>query len=261
MIKGTRLLALAALCVGATAGCYNAKQVNAFLHEPRTAVVGVEYRVMPPDVIAISSRHVQEIDGLSQQIRPDGKVNLPLVGEVFVAGKTPAEIEYALTEAAKEYYEQVDATVTVQSYNSQKFYVFGQVSKPGPMPWTGRDTLLDALAKAQPTQLAWPERIIVVRGDAPQEGGQAATQPSWKYWRSGVHPERPDSPRRKLTINLMAMVRQGDMANNILLQPNDIIYVQPNPFAKVGLWIQNLLFPIRPAVQTITTPAAAATAL
>jgi len=59
----------------------------------------------------------------------------------------------------------------------------------------------------------------------------------------------------------MAMVEKGDMANNILLRPNDIIYVQPNPFAKVGLWIQNLLFPIRPAVQTITTPSAAAAAL
>jgi len=171
MNKGTTLLALAAVCLGAAAGCYNPKHVNAFLHEPRAAVVGVEYHVMPPDVIMIASRYVKEIDQQTQQIRPDGKINLPLVGEVFVAGKTPAEIEQALTEASKEYYEQVDATVMIQGYNSQKFYVFGQVGQPGPMPWTGRDTLLDALAKAQPTPLAWPERIIVVRGDDPQEAG------------------------------------------------------------------------------------------
>ncbi len=256
MIKGTTLLALASVCLSAAAGCYDAKQVNAFLHEPRTAVVGVEYRVMPPDVIMISSRYIMEIDQLTQQIRPDGKVNLPLVGEVFVAGKTPAEIEHVLTEAAKDYYEQVDATVVVQGYNSQKFYVFGQVSRPGPMPWTGRDTLLDALAKAQPTRLAWPERITVVRGDDPQEGGYATTQPSRKYKRKGIHPERPDSPRNRLTVNLRAMIEKGDMANNILLRPNDIIYVQANPLAKVGLWFQNLLFPVSPAIQTITAPSA-----
>ncbi len=233
-------------CFGLT-GCYNADEVNAFLIKPRSPVSGAEYRVYPPDVISISSTHVSEINGMMQQVRPDGKINLPLLGEIMVAGKTPGEIEKDITKAASNYYEQVDATVQIAGYNSQRFYVFGQVSGPGPMPWTGRDTLLDVLAKAQPTSLAWPERIIVVRAAKPTVGGYATTQPSGQYCITGVHPPDKDKPRYKMTINLMAMVQSGDLANNILLKPNDIIYVQPNPFAKVALAIEQIFSPIRAA--------------
>lgn len=244
---------LLGLMVGLT-GCYNSDQVKAFLLEPRRPVSGLEYRVYPPDVIAVESLYVPEIQGISQQVRPDGKINLPLLGEISVAGKTPRQIEEAIKKVAKDYYEQVDATVQVVGYNSQSFYVFGQVATPGPMPWTGHDTLLDALAKTQPNTLAWPERIIVVRGAKPLEGGYATSQPSGKYRREGVHAPMKDNPSHKMTINLMAMVESGDMANNILLMPNDIIYVQPNPLASVGLALQNLLYPVRPVLEAVRVP-------
>jgi polysaccharide export outer membrane protein len=249
-----QLVAVACCCVVFASGCYDGEQIKAFLLTPRAPVSGVEYRVYPPDAIAIVSRDVPEINGVTQQVRPDGKVNLPLLGELSVAGKTPKEIEAALNELSRTYYKEVDATVTVAGYRSQSFYVFGMVSRPGPMAWTGRDTLLDVLAKARPTTLAWPERILVVRGDEPQVGGHAPEKSSWQYARTGVRPERKDQPRRRMVINLMAMVSSGDLSNNILLMPNDVVYVQPNPFARVGLMLQNLLFPIRPAVETVTMP-------
>ncbi|MDY7009777.1 MAG: polysaccharide biosynthesis/export family protein [Planctomycetota bacterium] len=228
------------------AGCYNADQVKAFLLKPRRPVSGLEYRVYPPDVISVGSLHVPEIQGISQRVRPDGKINLPLLGEISVAGKTPGQIEEDIKKAADDYYEQVDATVQVVGYNSQRFYVFGQVSSPGPISWTGHDTLLDVLSMAQPTSLAWPERIIVVRASKPIYGG-STTRPSVQYSMTGVHPPDKDNPRYKMTINLMAMVESGDLANNILLMPNDIIYVQPNPFARIALAIETFFSPIRAA--------------
>jgi len=243
------------------AGCYDPKQVNAFLLKPRAPVSGTEYRVLPPDVISISSRTVPEINRVSQQVRPDGKVNLPLLGEIVVAGRTPKEIEANVMAAASDYYEEADATVTVVGYNSQRFYVFGQVSGPGPKPWTGRDTLLDALAKAQPTTLAWPQRIAVVRAPGPQEGGREIKTGSLKYRATGRRRKDKDNPPKKMLFNLNAMIKSGDLSNNILLKPNDVIYVQANPLAKVGLAIQNLLFPVRPAVEAAATPTRAATAV
>jgi protein involved in polysaccharide export with SLBB domain len=230
-----------------TAGCYDATELNGFLSKPRSPVSGVEYRVLPPDTLQITSRRVPEINGTTQRIRPDGKINLPLLGEVSVAGKTPKEIEEAITKAAREYYDEADATVTIAGYESQRFYVYGQVGTPGPMPWTGYDTLLDALCKAHPTPLAWPERIIVVRGAEPQESGPTSqpAQGSGLYSLTGVHKEGKESPRYKMTINLMAMVKSGDLTNNILLKPNDVIYVQPNPFAEVGLAVEAFFFPFR----------------
>jgi protein involved in polysaccharide export with SLBB domain len=244
---------LGALC-GQSVGCYDAKELNAFLLQPRRPVSGLEYRVLPPDSIQITSSHVPEINNQVHRIRPDGKVNLPLVGEMFVAGMTSREIEQVIVDATKPYYREVDVTVNIAAYSSQKFYVMGQVSRPGPMPWTGHDTLLDALAQAQPTVLAWPERIRIVRGDQPQEGGRAVSEPSNQYRALGLHPEQPDNPRHAVIINLQAMIKSGDLTNNVLLMPNDVIYVQANPLAKVGLAIQNLLFPIRPTAEAMAVP-------
>ncbi len=251
-----RFAACGIVCLAMT-GCYDAREVEAFLQKPRARISGKEYRILPPDVLTITSRHVPEIDRQVQQVRPDGRINLPLIGEVMVADRTPKEVEDILNEAAKTYYDVVDATVTVTGYNSQKYFVFGQVVTPGPVAWTGRDCLLDALDKAQPTYLAWPERIIVVRGSEPREGGWASSQPTEdkKYHDTGIHPAAPDNPPHRLTVNLMAMIKHGDMANNIYLLPNDVVYVQPNPFAELGLALQSILYPVRPVLEAARVPA------
>ncbi len=239
--KFVQILASITLC-GLLAGCAGNKkieQLRAFLQEPRLEVSATEYRVLPPDVLSISSRHVPEINGQTQQIRPDGKINLPLVGEIFVAGHTPLEIETFLTRAASDYYEQVDATVKVVGYNSQRVYVFGQVLRPGPVPWTGTNTLLDVLAQVQPTELAWPERITVVRGQAPMRGG---------YMPSGKKKDGAE----KMVIDMMAMVESGDLSHNVFLRPDDVVYVPPNPFAAVGLALNNILFPTRPVFEAVS---------
>lgn len=237
------------------AGCYDPREVEAFLQRPRTAVSGVEYRVLPPDMLAVSSTYVPEINGVNVRVRPDGKINLPLLGELYVAGKTPKEIEALIRQGAGAYYEQVDANVRVVGYNSQKLYVFGEVLRPGPRAWTGCDPVLDVLATAQPTELAWAERIVIVRGSEPTQGGYGTPEGTRKYRAIGVHPQPADRPRKRLTLNLMAMVKSGDMANNVLLMPNDIVYVQPNPFAHAGLFMRKVLFPVRPVLETLRVPA------
>ena len=271
---GLFLIATVALACFLGAGCYNAGDVRSFLQAARSPVSGVEYRVLPPDALTISSVRVPEIDGLRTAVRPDGKINLPLLGEVFVADKTPKEIEQIITKAAMKYYEEADATVQVMGYNSRRFYVLGEVSGAGPMPWTGCDTLLDALAKAQPTDQAWPERILVIRGSKPRQGGFERPT-SLKYKMTGIHsyeedgmvqsgagpvdandpnaavpsgrPAEAESVQgpQKMTVNLLAMAQHGDMANNILLRPNDIIYVQMNPIDSFSRGVERITAPVR----------------
>ncbi len=229
-------------------GCYNPHAVEDFLPEAGRPLSAMEYHVYPPDVVTISSLKVPEIDGNTQQVRPDGKINLPLLGEISVAGKTPRQIEDAIDEKAKEFYDEVDSTtVIVTGYYSQRFYVFGEVEAPGPMAWTGKDTLLDALARAQPTDFAWPERITVVRGGGPQEGGYSNAQSSIQYSLIGVRPPTAGHHPKKITVNLAAMVEFGDLSNNILLQPNDVIHVRMNPFAQTALIVDQVFSPIRAA--------------
>ena len=174
MTTASRCLSVLVGCllVAAAMGCGgNNERLKAFLQEPRSPVSGSEYRVLPPDVILINSIYVSDINNFKVEVRPDGKINLPLLGEVTVAGNTPREIEAVLMAKSREFYEEVDATVQVAEFRSQKIYVFGQVTRPGPLPWTGTDTVIDVLAQVQPTPLAWPERIRVIRGKPPIRGG------------------------------------------------------------------------------------------
>lgn len=312
-------LVLALLCAS-LAGCHGGTdKLKAFLQTPRSPVSGTEYRVLPPDVIQISSIHVPDINNMRQQVRPDGKINLPLIGEIYVADQTPKEIEELLKKASKEYYEQVDATVQVAEYRSQRFYVFGQVSRPGPVPWTGCDTLLDVLATVQPMPTAWPERIHVSRGKPPMTGGYWPAKYLMKHpelqvndeppeedendnaydeeaveealpspeTETGKPPElkgksesfrvakcegddlaratkkaenaalQPDGEAHVMVINLTKMIKDGDLSRNVLLKPNDVIYVPPNPLAAFGLAVQQVLLGIQPATQTIQLPASA----
>lgn len=253
------------LVLGTTAGCrYNPEELQAFLLTPRAHVTGTDYRVMPPDSIQVTSLHVPEIAG-THRIAPNGKVNLPLLGEIYIADMTTKEIEKTLMEAAKEFYEQVDATVQVGAYNSQKFYVFtdgGGMSggviggnsggTGGPRAYTGRDALLDVLSEIDGRR-AWHERITVLRVAQPAKGGYIVPK-SRKYSWWGIQPDLADKPRYKMTFNLKAMYHEGDMSHNILLKPDDIVWVPMRPWAWFAQWVRDLVEPISPILEVVRTP-------
>lgn len=201
---------------------------QAFIQTPRPIVTATEYRVAPPDALTIYSKRVREIHNNAQTIRPDGMVVLPLLGEVFVAGMTCEEISEDLTELAATFYEDADVTVRVSSFASKKIFVFGEVGRPGPYAYDGTNRVLTTLAQAQPSRLADPSRIAVLR---PNEDGELI---------------------RRMTINLDDMVKRGDTSLDAVLEEGDIIWVPPNPLAKVGLAFQQLLLPIQPAASTVS---------
>jgi len=203
---------------------------SAFLQEPRPLVSSSTYRIMPPDIIQIDAEHVREIHGHREQVRADGRLTLPLLGSVYVAGKTPEEVGQELETMSRRYYDDAEVTLRVVSYRSQKIFVFGEVSIAGAYPYTGANTVLAMLATAQPTRLANTSRIHIHR------------------------PDRNGELTRHMTIDLDKMVRRGDMSLNAVLEEGDIIYVPPTGFASVGLALQQLLLPIQPAASVVAGP-------
>ncbi len=190
-----------------------------------------EYRIEPPDVILITSKRVREIDGHTEIVRPDGRITLPLLGSIEIAGKTPESISAELQSMAREYYEDADVTLRVTGYNSKKIFVFGEVSVPGAVPWRGTNTVLRTLAVTQPTRLADPSKIQILR---PNKDGKLV---------------------KRMTIDLNRMVQQGIIERDAVLQDGDIIYVPPTPLAAMGFAAQQLLLPIQPAAATVAGPA------
>lgn len=224
---------IAALLLLVVAGCNQTPRYtdyHAFIQEPRPVVNDTPYRIGPPDVIEFKSYRIREIDGHREAVSPDGKVNLPLLGTMVVAGKTTEEIRNELIAKAQFYYDDADVTVRVSKYASKKFFVFGQVSAPGAYFYTGANTVLNTLAQAQPTELADPTQIQILR---PSPDGQL---------------------RARMTINLDEMVTMGDTTLNAVLQEGDIIYVPANGMAKVALAMEQLLLPLRPITGVVNGP-------
>jgi polysaccharide export outer membrane protein len=113
----------------------------------RKGVVTPEYLLGPGDKLRIE---VYKDPQLSQsvQIRPDGKVTLPLVGDLEASGRTPVELRDTVTHALKEYMNNPVVTVIVVEATAATAYVVGGVTHPGAVPVQGNLTVLQALAIA-----------------------------------------------------------------------------------------------------------------
>ncbi len=226
-----RVCLAAGVLTACTTGCTPTEsEINAFIHPWEASVSASEYRVLPPDTITISSPNAPEVDGESQAIRQDGKVTLRLIGEVKVAGKTPVEIARKLESLLQQYYVDPQVSVYVSGQASKRFYVFGMVAGAGPYPYTGRDTLLHVLSRAQPTYMAWKSRVKV------------------------IHPSHEEEKRRVITVNADRLVKEGRLDQDVLLQEGDIVYVPPTPLAWVALRLQEVLGPLAPIAGTVRGP-------
>lgn len=121
-------------------------------------------------------------------VRPDGKISLPLVGEIPAAGRTPLQLEHDIAAKLKTYITDPDVTVIVEKINSQNFNILGRVMKPGSYPLTGSTTVLDAIATAGGFQdFAKQKNIYILRPGA--AGGETRLPFNYKDVIRGKHPE------------------------------------------------------------------------
>jgi polysaccharide export outer membrane protein len=81
-------------------------------------------------------------------VRSDGKISLPLVGELQAGGQTPKQLEQDITKKLASYIAEPEVTVMVQESKSQRINILGQVARPGAYQLTSSMTVLDAIATA-----------------------------------------------------------------------------------------------------------------
>jgi polysaccharide biosynthesis/export protein len=152
------------------------------------------------DVLAISVWKEPELTK-AIPVRSDGKISLPLVGEMQAAGRTPLQLEESITEKLKGFITSPEVTVIVQQVNSRKYNVLGEVSKPGSFPLTASTTIMDAIA----------------------------TSGGFKDFakKTGVYVLRkgPDGRETRLNFNYKDFIKGKNSSQNIKLEPNDTIIV------------------------------------
>jgi polysaccharide export outer membrane protein len=123
-----------------------------------------EYKIGPKDLLEISVLGVPEISKLNVRVSEEGRITLPLLGEVSVGDLTKFELEKKLAALAGEKIVlDPQVTIHIVEYRSRRVSVVGAVEKPGPFELIGRRTVLQAVAEAGGLSRDAGDEIIVIR--------------------------------------------------------------------------------------------------
>jgi polysaccharide biosynthesis/export protein len=152
------------------------------------------------DVLAINVWKETEMSR-SVPVRSDGKISLPLVGELTAAGRTPLQLEQDIAAKLKNYMTDPQVTVIVQEINSQKYNILGLVTKPGAYSLIATTTIVDAIANAGGFKdFAKKKGIYVLR-------------------------QNPGGGETRIDFNYQDFIKGKNTNQNIALKPHDTIIV------------------------------------
>jgi len=152
------------------------------------------------DLLAINVWKEPDISR-SIPVRLDGKISLPLVGEVQAAGRTPLQLEQDIASKLRNYISEPEVTVMVQQINSERFNILGQVARPGSYSLTNAATVLDAIAIAGGFRDFAKQKAIYILRQSPA-GGES-----------------------RIPFNYKDVIKGKNPAQNIKLEPRDTIVV------------------------------------
>lgn len=162
-------------------------------------VVPVDYVIGPDDALSIAFWGEPDMSA-EVVVRPDGRISLPLLGDIVAADLTPEELRAEVVKAAEPLMDSPRVTVQVREINSRKVYITGMVAQPNFYPLTGPTRVIQLIATAGGLlEYAKTKDIRVVRTDG---DAQVSFRFNYNDFREGKNLEQ-----------------------NILLQPGDTVIV------------------------------------
>lgn len=182
------------------------------------------FRLSPGDVIQVKFFYNPELED-TIELRPDGMISMPLVGELNLAGLTITEARLKLEELYSGIIRQPAVTIQVRQYASQKVYVGGEVLRPGVVSLRGELTVLDAIMEA---------------------GGhkRTATRKDFVLIRKGPD-GRPTQQKMSLHGN------DGEPASaDLILRPFDVVLVPESRIARIDRWVDQYVRQLVPVTLT-----------
>ena len=131
--------------------------------EKTSLIVTEDYIIGPEDVLEITVWRNADLSKIVT-VRPDGKISLPLIGDVEAVGKSAGQLAELIAIRLKEYKENPQVSIVVQQVNSYAIYVMGEIARPGKFPLKSKTTLLQAITLAGGfTPSAARNKLVVFR--------------------------------------------------------------------------------------------------
>jgi len=193
--------AIAESTSGQASGSVSGQHRSSESVEKSSLIVTSDYTIGPEDVLEITVWRNTDLSKVVA-VRPDGRISLPLIGDVGAAGRTAPQLSEAIAEKLKEFKENPQVSIVVKEVNSYAIYVLGEVTKPGKYPLKSKTTLLQAITLASGfTPAAARNKIVVFRFG--EQGGK-------------------DS---KIKASYDDIIMRDESPQNIQLKPGDTIVV------------------------------------
>ena len=171
---------------------------------------GEEYVIGPLDQLTIHVWRNPELGAEKIQVRPDGRITIPLVKDMPAVGKTPSMLEEDIRLQLSQYIEDPLVSVIVNEFAgtfSQQIRIVGATAQPASLPYRANMTVLDAMiAVGGLSEFAAGNRAKLIRFDK-QLGRQ-----------------------REYALRLTDLLKRGDSKANVLLQPGDVIIIPESAF-------------------------------
>jgi len=188
----SRIAAALLVLLWGTAAAQTAKRTE---QDPPNA-----YQIGLGDVLEVSVWKNPELS-VTVPVRPDGRISVPLLGDVQAAGLTPLALKATLTDGYKEYVTAPGVSVVVKEIHSRKIYVTGEVAHPGTYDLEPRGKLMQALALAGGLTPYAKGRVVLLRDglDGRQE--------------------------KRMEVELKSIINGKKPDDNVLLQPGDTLVV------------------------------------
>ena len=166
------------------------------------AATGDDYRLSPNDVLTIGVWGFEELQVKELVIREDGKIGVPLAGEMQAGGLSVAQLTDTIIQGLKPYINNPKVTVNIFKYHTTRVYVLGEVVKPGLYDLDKQHNLIDAVSAAGgSTKDASKKKVFVISKDSKSKPQEA---------------------------DLLRLLRMGDMKQNLKLNDGDVVYLAEN---------------------------------
>ena len=210
------VLAASLTALGPLAGCSGppkgGTEVAPMKTDPGLAKDGTvsdEYIIGAGDQLSIFVYRNPDLSEAGVAVRPDGRISTPLIEDIVAAGKKPKELARELETKLSKFIQDPNVTVIVRSFvgpPDRQVRVIGEATEPTAIPYRDHMTLLDVMIATKGlTKYASGNRAVIVRVD-------------------------PDGKRRSINVKLADLIKDGDISQNLEMQPGDTLIIPQSWF-------------------------------
>jgi polysaccharide biosynthesis/export protein len=172
------------------------------------------YLIGPRDILNLSIYAGGELQQeVNLTVSGEGMISAPFVGSVKSAGLTVSQLEDIITAPlSRDYFVSPEVNISIKEYHSLRYYISGAVKSPGLFEMTSKATIMELIAKAG--------------GVLPERGNVAyILRSSSELVTKGQEVEKLLSSRKPNRVDLKALLDEGDMSHNIVLNSGDVVYI------------------------------------